>query len=299
MPEPAALMWSAEPRPCPLCGTSDATVLGRRGGAAHRSGAGVETTIVRCRRCHGVYPRPFLLPSHNPYDDETAEGYFHGHHAGDKRATGREIARTAERRLGRRGALLEVGCGRGDLLRGAADAGWTVQGVELTEGFVGRSDDVPIEVASAEAAASLQRTYDAILLAAVLEHVYDPRALLARCVRALVPGGLLYVDVPNECGPWTRVGNAYMRLRGRDWAVNLSPTFAPFHVVGFCPRSLRSALEDAGLEVVELTPYALVNTLPRRPGVAGAIEHALAGAVLRGAGALGAGDGLLAWARRR
>jgi SAM-dependent methyltransferase len=298
MLEPAALSWSAEARPCPLCGSSDATVLGRRGGAAHRSGAGVETTIVRCRRCHGVYPRPFLLPSHNPYEGETAEGYFHAHDAVDKRATGRAIARSAERRLGRRGTLLEIGCGRGDLLRGALDAGWSVQGVELTVGFARPSDGVPIEVAPAETASSLDRAYDVVLLAAVLEHVYDPPALLARCVRALAPGGLLYVDVPNECGPWTRAGNAYMRLCGRDWAVNLSPTFAPFHVVGFCPRSLRAALERAGLEVVELTPYALVNMLPRRPGLAGALEHALAGVVLRGAGALGAGDGLLAWARR-
>jgi 2-polyprenyl-3-methyl-5-hydroxy-6-metoxy-1,4-benzoquinol methylase len=295
----AVLSWSAEARPCPLCDADDARVLGRRGGAAHRAGAGVETTVVRCRRCHGVYTRPFLVPSGNPYDHETASGYFHAHPEADKRATGATIAREAERLLGRRGEMLEVGCGRGDLLRGAAGAGWSVRGVEMTAGFVAPSDGVPIEIASAQTAVSLQRTYDAVVLAGVLEHVYDPRALLAQCVHALVPGGVLYVDVPNECGPWTRAGNAYMRLRGRDWAVNLSPTFAPFHVVGFCPRSLRAVVGGAGLAVVELTPYALVNSLPRRPGIAGTLEHALAGAVLRTAGALGFGDGIVCWARKR
>lgn len=293
----SVLSWNVDDRPCPVCGAADAVTLGRRGGAAHRAGAGVETTVVRCRGCHAVYPRPFLIPSHSPYEHETTAGYFHAHDASDKRATGASLARTAERLLGRSGTLLEVGCGTGDLLRGAAASGWTVQGVEMTAGFV-TEDDVPIEIAAADDAVSLRRTYDAIVLAGVLEHVYEPRVLLARCVDALVPGGVLYVDVPNECGPWTRAGNAYMRLRGRDWAVNLSPTFAPFHVVGFCPRSLRTAVGAAGLAVVELTPYALVNTLPRRAGTLGALEHALAGAVLRTAGAFGHGDGLTCWARK-
>jgi 2-polyprenyl-3-methyl-5-hydroxy-6-metoxy-1,4-benzoquinol methylase len=291
--------WRAEERPCPVCGASEGAVLGRRGGSAHRTGAGVETSVVRCRGCHAVYPRPVLIPSHSPYDRETASSYFHAHSEADKRATGAAVARTAERLLGRRGTLLEVGCGTGGVLRGAAAAGWSVQGVEMTAGFVAPGGEVPIEIAPAESAASLRRRYDAVVLAGVLEHVYDPRALLARCVDALVPGGVLYVDVPNECGPWTRAGNAYMRLRGRDWAVNLSPTFAPFHVVGFCPRSLKAAIAAAGLEVVELAAYPLVNTLPRRPGAIGAVEHALAGAVLRMAGALGFGDGLICWARRR
>jgi hypothetical protein len=29
------------------------------------------------------------------------------------------------------------------------------------------------------------------------------------------------------------LGNLYTRIRGRDWRVNLSWTFSPFHVVGF------------------------------------------------------------------
>jgi SAM-dependent methyltransferase len=237
------------------------------------------------------------MPSRSPYDDESPGSYFHNHSESDKRATGRAIAERAERLLGRRGELLEVGCGRGDLLQGALESGWAVRGVEMTARFVAPSS-LPIEIAPALAAKSLERTYDAVVLAGVLEHVYDPRDLLARCVRALRPGGVLYVDVPNECGPWTRAGNAYMRVRGRDWAVNLSPTFAPFHVVGFCPRSLRAVVAAAGLDVVELAPYALTHTLPRQAGLLGGLEHALAAAVLRAAGAFGLGDGLICWARR-
>ena len=31
--------------------------------------------------------------------------------------------------------MLELGCGRGDLLIGAADRGWSVSGVELTKSY--------------------------------------------------------------------------------------------------------------------------------------------------------------------
>ncbi len=104
-----------------------------------------------------------------------------------------------------------------------------------------------VEVADALVAQSLSEEWDVILLAAVLEHLYEPMPVLRRVRDALRPGGLVYIDVPNECALYTRVGNLYQRLRGRDWAVNLSPTFPPFHVVGFCPESLKRALQTAGL----------------------------------------------------
>jgi hypothetical protein len=171
--------WRPELRACPLCGSERRRDLGRGGGRSHRAGLGVETTIVRCRDCHGVYSRPMLLPEGNPYEASTADEYFHAHEPAQKVAMGAAIAAQARALLGRAGRLLE--------------------------------------------------------------HLYDP----ADCLRRVHDGGLVFIDVPNECSLFTRLGNAYMRLRGRPWAVNLSPTFPPFHVVGFCPSSLRRLLRRA------------------------------------------------------
>jgi hypothetical protein len=137
-----------------------------------------------------------------------------------------------------------------------------------------------------------------VLLAAILEHVYDPRLCLERVREALVPGGLVFLDVPNECSLFARVANTYMRARGRDWAVNLSPTFPPFHVVGFCPRSLRAVLEATGFEVVELDTHRWQNELARRPGVWPAVEHLGLGATLTLGAWTGMGAGITCWARR-
>ena len=63
-PTPASPMGipSVLLHPCPACRSDSYRRLGRRGGASHISCLGEETEIVRCRKCHLVYPRPFLIP---------------------------------------------------------------------------------------------------------------------------------------------------------------------------------------------------------------------------------------------
>jgi SAM-dependent methyltransferase len=290
--------WRMEVRSCPACGSDRHVVLGRRGGACHHLAQGVETTVVRCRGCHLVYPRPFLVPEGNPYEAHAADEYFHGHEATAKEELGRSLARQMEARLGRKGRVLELGCGRGDLLRGAACEGWEAFGIDRTPGFVSAAPGVEIEIATVAEARSLERNYDAIWLAAILEHLDEPAPALRRVHSALAPGGVVFIDVPNECSLWTRAGNAYMRLRGRSWAVNLSPSFPPYHVVGFCPRSLRRLLEATGFVDVELRTLRWTNELPRRPGLWPAIERAGGSAVLSVGAWIGMGAGIRCWARK-
>jgi SAM-dependent methyltransferase len=267
---------------------------------SHHAGLGVTTLIVRCGHCHGVYPRPALLPNGNPYDEHSSAEYFHAHDAAQKAAAGQALAERATRLLGRTGRLLELGCGRGELLVGASRAGWSTRGVEMTQGFAeaARAAGVGTEIASVETCQSLDEEWDAVLLAAVLEHLYEPRVCLERVFDALTPGGVVFIDVPNECSLWTRLGNAYMRARGRRWAVNLSPTFPPFHVVGFCPRSLRRLLGRVGFEVIELRTHRWRNELPRRDSLGGKLEHLGAEAALYLGSWIGSGAGITAWARK-
>jgi SAM-dependent methyltransferase len=290
--------WFPEARDCPACRSPQHRFLGRRGGPSHHAGLGGETGIVRCRTCHLVYQRPFLIPDGNPYGDHAADEYFRAQTSWGREDQGRALAAATAARLGRKGRLLELGCGRGDLLRGALHEGFEVFGVDLTPAYAAASPDLTIEVAPVATARSLESRYDAIWLTAIIEHVYEPALLLRRVASALVEGGVIFVDVPNECSLWTRVGNAYMRLRGRAWAVNLSPTFPPYHVVGFCPRSLRTLLGACGFEGVEIRTLRWTNELPKRPGIGRRVER-LAGDVVLTVGAwVGMGAGIACWARK-
>ncbi len=290
--------WRSTHQGCPCCSGTERVFLGHRGGRAHRAEKGLSTQIYRCRQCCAVYPDPALIPVGNPYEEFSADSYFERHQPEIKVQNGRDLARRASRLLGRKGRLLELGCGRGDLLVGAKLEGWEVFGVEMTPDFAAVGG-VEIEIAKIEESTSLSRSYDVILLAAILEHVYDPIECLRRVRGALNPGGVVFIDVPNECALWTRVANLYFRLRGRDWAANLSPTFPPFHVVGFCPGSLKHALRRVGLVPVELATHRWKNLLPQRPGLGGRLESCVSETTLVAGAALGMGAGITCWARRR
>jgi hypothetical protein len=90
-----------------------------------------------------------------------------------------------------------------------------------------------------------------------------------------------------------------MRARGRDWAVNLSPAFPPFHVVGFCPKSLRFLLDRTGFATRELLLYSLDNRLAPKTGLLRRLEHFGSSAVLGLGQAMGMGAGISCWGERR
>jgi 2-polyprenyl-3-methyl-5-hydroxy-6-metoxy-1,4-benzoquinol methylase len=258
---------------------------------------------VQCLDCAIIYTKPTLIPESNPYASETSEEYFQLHDAKQKTENGKSLAMFAENVLGFKGKMLELGCGRGELLAGAAKCGWDVYGVEMTKDFAraAGANGVNVEWSSIQYCESLNHpeTYDVILLAAVLEHLYDPHETLMRINRALRHGGLLFIDVPNELSLTMRIGNWYMRARGRDWAINLSPTFSPFHVVGFSPVSLKNALELTGFRVHKFDICKWHNDLPRGSSFVEKIERLSLGTVQSVGSSLGMGDGITCWAVRQ
>jgi 2-polyprenyl-3-methyl-5-hydroxy-6-metoxy-1,4-benzoquinol methylase len=294
------IKWRSEDRPCSICGSRKSKRLGARGGRAHRERKGIETDIVRCLNCQTIYTKPTLIPESNPYATETVEDYFQLHDSEQRLLNGELLIGFAESLLGQKGKLLELGCGRGELLASAANRGWAAYGVEMTEGYANaaRLNGIEVECASIQDSKLLNQTYDVIWLAAVLEHLYDPMETLKRVREALRPGGLVFIDVPNELSLAMRIGNLYMRVRGRDWVINLSPTFSPFHVVGFSPASLKYALNSAGFHIHTVCLPKWRNALPQGENIRQKIERRIL-SVAQSVGAhIGMGDGITCWAVR-
>lgn len=102
-------------------------------------------------------------------------------------------------------------------------------------------------------------TYDAILAPHVLEHVDEPRALLARLRDWLVPGGRLVAVVPNAESLHRRLA---VRMGLQERLDTLSPRD---HLVGhrrvYALDGLRADLESAGLTCREELGWFL-KTLP-------------------------------------
>jgi SAM-dependent methyltransferase len=141
-------------------------------------------------------------------------------------------------------ALLEIGCGTGEFLAITKAAGHTVSGLDLSADVVAhvanRYPDIEIHCGTLKSIDFPPGTFDVITALHVIEHVSDPVGLLREMAGLLRTGGLVYIRVPNlDC--W------YRRVLGRNWW-----DFCVAHEVHFTDLSLRLALTQAGLEVIDV-----------------------------------------------
>jgi 2-polyprenyl-3-methyl-5-hydroxy-6-metoxy-1,4-benzoquinol methylase len=136
--------------------------------------------------------------------------------------------------------FLEIGWGRGDLLLTMKELGWTVEGIDFdpTAVEVARSRGLAVERATIFSHRLAAGLADAVSLVHVVEHVFQPQAVFARCREILKPGGTLVVITPN----FDSLGR---RSFGSSW-VHLDP---PRHVTLFRAAALRGLAESAGLVV--------------------------------------------------
>jgi SAM-dependent methyltransferase len=269
---------------CPICEVAPKRRLGRRGGSAHRAHLGVECEIWRCGQCGLIFPNPMPMPLkgvEQHYGVE-ADEYFEHHQLGDKNLSALGLLTQAEELTRGKGKLLDIGAGRGELLRAARAAGWDVTGIEPSSRFAAYAatySGASIRSQPVEQCAFPDNSFDCVVLSAVLEHLYNPDETIGAISRILRRGGAVFIDVPNEEGLYFRVGNLYQRLRGRDWVVNVAPTFSPFHIFGFSSRPLRALLSKHGLRPHLWRVYPGRAMVPSRSGIVGRIERLGAHAV--------------------
>ena len=241
---------------CPVCDGNTPKFLGWRGGDAHQRGVGEKTAIVRCRKCSHQYPNPMPFPKvglEEVYVD--ADEYFSGHDVELKKKNALRLMQEFEQKLGRRGKFLDVGCGAGELLWAAKESQWEVEGVDPSKEFV----EIGLErfgvqgrITTLKEANFPNNYFDAVAMSSLIEHLYEPFETLCEVHRVLRPDGLLWFDAPNEDGLYMQFGNLYMRLQGKDWVVVMAPTFPPYHVQGFNPKSLRKLLDRASFKCKEM-----------------------------------------------
>jgi SAM-dependent methyltransferase len=139
--------------------------------------------------------------------------------------------------------VLDVGCGRGELLAALAERGVPCSGVDLDAGMVAEARAAGLDVAAGDAVDHLRSLPEAslgsIIAVHVAEHLPLPALLelLELAASRLRPGGLLVAETPNPAS-LVVLGNSYI----------LDPT----HVWPLHPSLLTFLCERAGFRDVEL-----------------------------------------------
>ncbi len=134
--------------------------------------------------------------------------------------------------------VLEIGCGRGYLLRLMAEAGADVLGIEpgvgLREHWRRNAVDV---VGDVFPSSQVEGHFDLIVAYGVLEHIEQPDDFVAAVGAQLAPGGQAILSVPN-CDTFLKHGDPAM--------------FVHEHFSYFGLESLRAFLDTNDLEVLSL-----------------------------------------------
>jgi SAM-dependent methyltransferase len=223
---------------CEACGSADTDAAFVRDGFDHR----------RCRRCGLVFVHPL------PHREQLREAYADAHEplsAGNWEGSQRHLEPTWASLLGLiegaagRGPLLDVGCGGGQFLAFAGQAGWRdalgLEPAPSAAAIARRTARVPIVEAELPDAGLAAGRFAGVVAWDVLEHVGDMPGFLAEVRRVLRPGGVIAIGTVHVGGP-------AFRVFGRR-ALVVHP---PEHLRYFTPGSLRAALASAGLSVLRL-----------------------------------------------
>jgi len=246
---------------CGLCGADDARRLFRdRDRQLNIEG---RFDVVRCRNCQLVYvnPRPrqdAILRYYSGYRPAGAGGPCPS--AKDRRRfrlwlrtiTGNRLkVALANMNVPRwfclerdtPGAVIDIGCGEGGVLRELSKQGWETYGIELDEQAAKRAAEVTPNVfcGQLERASLPSNRFDLAIFHHSLEHLPQPLASLREVRRVLKEGGEVLIEVPNLQSPQARV----FGQRWVGWDL-------PRHLYHFSALTLKQMLEEAGFSDPEV-----------------------------------------------
>lgn len=151
-------------------------------------------------------------------------------------------------RLGKKGRILDVGCGRGDFLLLMKERGWTPTGLELDERVErhGKSIGMDLRSGSLDSVKFPDNHFDVVTFWHVFEHLRNPEWVLKECRRILKPGGLLLISVPNA-------GSLQARLSGKHW-FHLDP---PFHLYHYSLQNIKKLIEGFSFKTLKVKHFSL------------------------------------------
>ncbi|MCP5230844.1 MAG: methyltransferase domain-containing protein [Zoogloeaceae bacterium] len=235
---------------CPGCGGADLVEESDR------------NDIYSCNTCGLIFTNP--RPSEQFVQQNYCEGGYYANFKPDDNWLGmwrRRIARVT-RCVPGGGRVLDVSAGIGTGLMLLREQGYEIHGSELSTEAIGRAKSlygIDLTRGYIEDLTFPPAHFDAITLWHVFEHLPYPARSLPRLVEMLKPGGHLIIAVPNNSqgrlalrpGKWSL--SRARRLEALVDPVPYEQTFSEIHMIHFTPASLRHILENAGLEVREMS----------------------------------------------
>lgn len=228
---------------CPLCNSRSFKVLDTDRGLS----------VVKCNDCQLIYTNPRALNAEENYFGDGSVYYsearliFNGkkrHH----RDRNYEYEINKIKKFKAEGKLLDVGTNMGFFLRKAKEAGYDTEGVEPSPSLSQMAREqwnLKIHNCYLESADLPENSFDIITLIDVLEHVTNPKELLAKCRRLLKSDGILVIKVPN--GDYNYFKMQLAKLTGKGSSMDIWDCCE--HVVHYTKKTFKQMAEENGFKI--------------------------------------------------
>lgn len=174
-----------------------------------------------------------------------------------------QLRQTFRRWAKRGGRTLEAGCGLGHFTVAANALGYRAEGLdwsaETIETIRQRFPSIPWHVGDVRSLEFATESFDTVYSPGVCEHFIEgPITVLSETHRILRRGGVAIVSTPCF-NRWQQrhVGRVTSGGRGAD---------REFYQYAFTPDGLTTLLRRLGFEVVQVRPYAALDTFIRHAG---------------------------------
>jgi SAM-dependent methyltransferase len=189
--------------------------------------------IVKCTQCGLGHTSP------EPEDLSGYYGpaYYGGRHSFTARYCTARRVRMLRDATKRPGKILDIGCGDGSFLSGAAEQGWSVTGTEMG-GAAELSKKIGIDVRDSLEDTRDRAPFDAITMWHTLEHFRDPKAIVTGVREQLADDGVFIVAVPDAAGLQATF------FKGKWFHLDV-----PRHLYHFTRGSLDGLLRGSGFAV--------------------------------------------------
>lgn len=248
---------------CPICSSENFVLVGNPLISSKASKViKKDYKVVKCEQCSFYYVNPPLELTEsdwkylydNSYFVEKSKWFTKKRKLDSKT----RIEKAAEFNKNEIKNFLDVGCGEGYSLIEAANRGWDVHGVDITDhrNELAKSKDIKFINSDLMNSKLPSDYFDIVYLDSVLEHVNNPCDYLSEIKRILKKGGILYLGVPNEDSLFNDFRKIYFKIMGKRIAEKIKPFQSPYHINGFNTKSLTFGLTKAGFKIVELRNFA-------------------------------------------
>lgn len=273
---------------CPMCRSDKPSLLldekinDLSRGFDYLTESGGHFQINKCGSCDFVYSSPI-------FSEETTNQLYNSANIGSCVApsseqgiainSARYIARLMKYSGIRAGKLLDIGCGCGQVLQAATEAGLEAYGVDPSRDAVQCANGAGFQATHGMYTADMfpEASFDLISIIHVIDHVLDPQELLQTAHRHLRPGGAIILATHN-------IQSLLAKLMGKHFvAYNVQ------HITYYTPQTLNKMLIRTGFSPIKrlnsLTTYSLDHFV--KNGIA---NPALRDTLLKAFSCLGIGE---------